>query len=146
MFKAAASIAVIASLAVALPALAAQPQERPMGWFAQSIRSVVVFNSCTQRLKEKFNIGPLNGIEVTDMDTAGAAPSGAMDVKFAATPSRRNPAARATSSASAMSAAKARPGSTLAWSTRAAAAKCVACRPARSRARSGSSHLVKCDG
>jgi hypothetical protein len=84
MFKAAASIAVIASLAVAFPALAEQPQERPMGWFGQTIRSIVVFNSCTARLKEKFNIGPLNGIEVTDMDTTGA-PSGAMDVKFQAT-------------------------------------------------------------
>ena len=93
MFKAAAFVAVIASLAVVAPALAEQPQARPqahpqarpMGWFGQTIRSVVVFNSCTARLKEKFNIGPLTGIEVTDMDTAGAPPSGAMDVKFAAT-------------------------------------------------------------
>jgi len=85
MSRAAASIAVIASLAVAVPALAEQPKERPMGWFGQTIRSIVVFNSCTARLKEKFNIGPLNGIEVTDMDTAGAPPSGAMDVKFEAT-------------------------------------------------------------
>lgn len=85
MLKAAASIAVIASLAVAFPALAEQPQARPMGWLAQSIRSVVVFNSCTERLKEKFKIGPLTGVEVTHMDSDGAAPSGAMDVKFEAT-------------------------------------------------------------
>lgn len=85
MRRAAASIAMIASFAVALPALAEQPQARPMGWFGQTIRSIVVFNSCTARLKEKFNIGPLNGIEVTEMDTAGAPPSGAMDVKFEAT-------------------------------------------------------------
>ena len=85
MLKAAAFIAVIASLAVAVPALAEQPQARSMGWFAQSVRSVVVFHSCTERLKEKFKIGPLTGIEVTHMDSAGAAPSGAMDVQFEAT-------------------------------------------------------------
>jgi hypothetical protein len=90
MLKAAASIAVIASLAVASPVLAEQkPQGRPapaqMGWFGQTVRSIVVFHSCTERLKEKFNIGPLNGVEVTDMDTAGAHPDGPMDVKFEAT-------------------------------------------------------------
>jgi hypothetical protein len=86
MFKAAASIALAVGLVVAPSAMAGEkPQERPMGWFGQTIRSIVVFNSCTARLKEKFNIGPLNGIEVTDMDTAGAPPSGAMDVKFEAT-------------------------------------------------------------
>jgi hypothetical protein len=86
MLKAAAFLAVMVGLVVAPSAMAGEKsQDRPMGWFAQSIRSIVVFNSCTARLKEKFNIGPLNGIEVTDMDTAGAPPSGAMDVKFAAT-------------------------------------------------------------
>lgn len=86
MFKPAASVVLVLALAVAPSAMAGEkPQDHPMGWFAQSIRSIVVFNSCTARLKEKFNIGPLNGIEVTDMDTAGAPPSGAMDVKFEAT-------------------------------------------------------------
>ncbi len=86
MFKAAASIALTAGLVVAASATAAEkPQDRPMGWFGQSIRSIVVFNSCTERLKEKFKIGPLTGIEVTHMDSAGAAPSGAMDVQFEAT-------------------------------------------------------------
>jgi hypothetical protein len=90
MFKAAASIAVIAGLAVASPALAEQkppahPPARQMGWFGQTVRSIVVFHSCTERLKEKFNIGPLNGVEVTNMDTAGAHPDGPMDVKFEAT-------------------------------------------------------------
>ncbi len=84
MIKAAASIALAVGLVTAPSAMAAdKPQQ--MGWFAQSIRSVVVFNSCTERLKEKFNIGPLTGIEVTQMDSAGAAPSGAMDVKFEVT-------------------------------------------------------------
>jgi hypothetical protein len=86
MFRTAASVALVLALATAPSAMAeGKPQERPMGWFGQTIRSIVVFNSCTARLKEKFNIGPLNGIQVTDMDTAGAAPSGAMDVKFEAT-------------------------------------------------------------
>ena len=83
MIKAAASIAVTLGLVVAPSAMAAE--KRPMGWFAQSVRSVVVFHGCTERLKEKFKIGPLTGIEVTHMDSAGAAPSGAMDVKFEAT-------------------------------------------------------------
>lgn len=83
MIKVAASAALAVGLVAAPSAMAAdQPQQ--MGWLAQTIRSVVVFHSCTERLKEKFAIGPLNGIEVTDMDTAGAAPSGAMDVKFEA--------------------------------------------------------------
>lgn len=82
MFKRAVSIALVLCLAAAPSAMAA---EKPMGWFAQTVRSVVVFNSCTERLKEKFNIGPLNGIEVTDMDSGGALPSGAMDVKFEVT-------------------------------------------------------------
>ncbi len=82
MFKRSVSIALVLGLAVAPSAMAA---EKPMGWFAQTVRSVVVFNSCTDRLKEKFNIGPLNGIEVTNMDSGGALPSGAMDVKFEVT-------------------------------------------------------------
>lgn len=81
MFRPAASAVLVLALAIASPAMAV---EKPMGWFGQTIRSVVVFNSCTQRLKEKFNIGPLTGVDVTHMDSAGAAPSGAMDVKFEA--------------------------------------------------------------
>lgn len=82
MFKRAVSIALVLGLAIAPSAMAA---EKPMGWFAQTVRSIVVFNSCTERLKEKFNIGPLNGIDVTNMDSGGAQPSGAMDVKFEVT-------------------------------------------------------------
>jgi hypothetical protein len=93
MLKAAAFLAVIAGLVIAPSAMAAdKPRERPMGWFGQSIRSIVVFNSCTERLKEKFKIGPLTGIEVTHMDSAGAAPSGAMDVKFEATTTEKKTA------------------------------------------------------
>ena len=82
MFKRAVSIALVLGLAAAPSAMAA---DKPMGWFAQTVRSVVVFNSCTERLKEKFKIGPLTGIEVTNMDSGGALPSGAMDVKFEVT-------------------------------------------------------------
>ena len=82
MLKRSVSIALVLGLAVAPSAMAA---EKPMGWFAQTVRSIVVFNSCTERLKEKFNIGPLNGIDVTNMDAGGAQPSGAMDVKFEVT-------------------------------------------------------------
>jgi hypothetical protein len=82
MRRAVASIAVIAGLALAPSAMA---EERPMGWFAQAVRSIVVFHSCTERLKEKFNIGPLNGIDVTNMDTDAKSPAGAMDVRFEAT-------------------------------------------------------------
>ena len=82
MTRAAAAIAVILTLAAAPPAMA---EDKPLGPFATAIRSVFVFNSCTNRLKEKFRIGPLNGLEVTHMDSAGARPDGAMDVKFEAT-------------------------------------------------------------
>ena len=82
MQKAAASIAVMASLLLAPSAMA---QDKPMGWFAQSIRSVVVFHSCTERLKEKFNLGPLDGLDVTKMDTDAHSATGAMDVRFEAT-------------------------------------------------------------
>jgi hypothetical protein len=82
MSKIAASAIVALSLVAAPPAMATdKPQQ--MGWLSQTIRSVVVFHSCTERLKEKFKIGPLNSIDVTDMDAEGdAPPSGAMDVKF----------------------------------------------------------------
>ena len=84
MIKVAASVALAVGL-VATPARAAdKPPARPMGWLAQTVRTVVVFNSCTARLKEKFRIGPLNGIKVTHMDANGGDPSGAMDVKFEA--------------------------------------------------------------
>jgi hypothetical protein len=55
-----------------------------MGWFAQTVRSVVVFHSCTERLKEKFKIGPLNDIDVTHMNSDSGDLSGAMDVRFEA--------------------------------------------------------------
>jgi hypothetical protein len=64
------------------PLAADKPQ--PMGWLAQTVRSVVVFHSCTERLKEKFDIGPLNTIDVTHMDANGGDPAGAMDVRFEA--------------------------------------------------------------
>lgn len=83
MIKAAASVALAVGLVAAPSAMAAeQPQQ--MGWLAQTIRSVVVFHSCTERLKEKFQIGPLNDIDITHMDANGANLSGAMDVKFEA--------------------------------------------------------------
>ncbi len=82
MFRRAVSIALVLGLVVAPSAMAA---EKPMGWFSQTVRSIVVFNSCTDRLKQKFNIGPLNGIDVTNMGSGGALPSGAMDVKFEVT-------------------------------------------------------------
>lgn len=95
MIKPAVSVALAVSLAAA-PAMAAdkaqsaQPQSarpqpaRQMGWLAQTVRTVVVFHGCTERLKEKFRIGPLNGIEVTHMDANGGDLSGAMDVQFEA--------------------------------------------------------------
>ena len=82
MLKPAVSIALVLGLAAAPSAMAA---DKPMGWFAQTVRSVVVFHSCTERLKEKFKIGPLNGIEVTDMNSDAVSPSGAMNVRFEAT-------------------------------------------------------------
>ncbi|MFZ0267210.1 hypothetical protein [Caulobacter sp.] len=85
MIKVAVSVALAVGLLAAPPAMAAdKPPARQMGWFSQTVRSVVVFHSCTERLKEKFKIGPLNGIEVTHMDANGADPSGAMDVRFEA--------------------------------------------------------------
>jgi secreted PhoX family phosphatase len=82
MTRAAAAIAVFLTLASAPSAMA---EDKPLGPFATAIRSVFVFNSCTNRLKEKFDIGPLNGLEVTKMDAGGAKPDGAMDVQFEAT-------------------------------------------------------------
>jgi hypothetical protein len=85
MIKVAVSVALAAALVAAPRAMASdKPPARQMGWLAQTVRSVVVFHSCTERLKEKFKIGPLNGIEITDMDAKGADPSGAMDVSFEA--------------------------------------------------------------
>lgn len=91
MIKRAVSIALAAGLLAAPLAMAsdkaqsAPPQPaRQMGWLAQTVRTVVVFHGCTERLKEKFKIGPLNGIEVTHMDANGGDLSGAMDVKFEA--------------------------------------------------------------
>jgi len=84
MIKRAVSVALAVSL-VATPVMAAdKPAARPMGWLAQSARTVLVFHGCTERLKEKFRIGPLNGIEVTHMDAGGGDLAGAMDVKFEA--------------------------------------------------------------
>ena len=78
------SVALAVSL-FAAPAMAKdKPPARPMGWLAQSVRTVLVFHGCTERLKEKFRIGPLNGIEITHMDAGGGDPAGAMDVKFEA--------------------------------------------------------------
>jgi hypothetical protein len=91
MIRPAVSIALAVGLVAAPPAMAAsKPQSSPpqaarqMGWLAQTVRSVVVFHGCTERLKEKFKIGPLNGIEVTHMDANGGDLSGAMDVDFEA--------------------------------------------------------------
>lgn len=88
MIKNAASVALAVGLLAAPSAMAGEKSQPPrqMGWFAQTVRSVIVFHSCTERLKEKFKMGPLTGLEVTDMDAEGdSPPSGAMDVKFAAT-------------------------------------------------------------
>jgi hypothetical protein len=83
MIKLAASVALAVGLIAAPSAMAAdKPQQ--MGWLAQTVRSVVVFHSCTERLKEKFDIGPLNTIDVTHMDANGGDLSGAMDVRFEA--------------------------------------------------------------
>ncbi len=88
MIKVAASVALAVGLLAAPSAIAAdRPQQ--MGWLAQTIRSVVVFHSCTERLKERFHIGPLNGIEVTRMDADGANLAGAMDVRFEAVTTER---------------------------------------------------------
>ena len=81
MTRAAAAIAVMLTLVAAPSAMA---DEKPMGWFATSVRSVFIFHSCTERLKEKFKIGPLNSIEVTQMDSNSDDLSGALDVKFEA--------------------------------------------------------------
>ena len=83
MIRIAASVALAVSL-VAAPSAMAADKPQPMGWLAQTLRSAVVFHSCTERLKEKFDIGPLTGIDVTHMDSAGGDPSGAMDVRFEA--------------------------------------------------------------
>ncbi len=85
MIKAAASVALAVGLVAAPSAMAADKPQQPMGWLSLTLRSVVVFHSCTERLKERFHIGPLNDLDVTDMDTNGADLSGAMDVKFEAT-------------------------------------------------------------
>ncbi|HWU15664.1 MAG TPA: hypothetical protein VN157_16825 [Caulobacter sp.] len=82
MSRIAASVALAVGLAAAPSAMAAD-KPQPMGWLAQTVRSAVVFHSCTERLKEKFNIGPLDGIDITHMDSDGD-PAGAMDVKFEA--------------------------------------------------------------
>jgi hypothetical protein len=82
MIRIAASVALAASL-VAAPSAMAADKPQPMGWLAQTLRSAVVFHSCTERLKEKFNIGPLDGIDITHMDSDGD-PAGVMDVKFEA--------------------------------------------------------------
>ena len=86
MIKLAASVALAVGLVATPPAMAASKPEpaRQMGWLAQTVRTVVVFHGCTERLKEKFRIGPLNGIEVTHMDANGGDLSGAMDVRFEA--------------------------------------------------------------
>ena len=81
MTRAAAATAVMLTLVAAPQAVA---DEKPMGWFATSVRSVFIFHSCTERLKEKFKIGPLNGLEVTNMDTDAKRADGAMDVRFEA--------------------------------------------------------------
>lgn len=82
MTRIAASAALALGL-VAAPSAMAADKPQPMGWLAQTLRSAVVFHSCTQRLKEKFNIGPLDGMDVTRMDPDGD-PAGAMDVRFEA--------------------------------------------------------------
>lgn len=82
MIRIAASVALALSLVTAPSAMAAD-KPQPMGWLAQTLRSAVVFHSCTERLKEKFNIGPLDGIDITHMDSDGD-PAGVMDVKFEA--------------------------------------------------------------
>jgi hypothetical protein len=82
MIRIAASVALAVSL-VAAPSAMAADKPQPMGWLAQTLRSAVVFHSCTERLKEKFNIGPLDGIDITHMDSDGD-PAGAMDVRFEA--------------------------------------------------------------
>ena len=85
MIKTAVSIALAVGLLAAPSAMAAdKPTARQMGWFAQTVRSVVVFHSCTERLKEKFKIGPLNDIDVTHMNSDNDDLSGAMDVRFEA--------------------------------------------------------------
>jgi len=84
MSKAAVSVALAVGL-VAAPSAMAADKPQPMGWLSLTLRSVVVFHSCTERLKERFNIGPLNDIDITNMDTGGGDLSGAVDVKFAAT-------------------------------------------------------------
>ena len=79
MTRAAAAIAVMLTLVAAPSALA---KDKPMGWFATSVRGVFIFHSCTERLKEKFKIGPLTGLEVIHMDTDAKRADGAMDVRF----------------------------------------------------------------
>jgi len=83
MSRVAVSIALAVGLLAAPSAMAAD-KPQPMGWLSLTLRSVVVFHSCTERLKERFHIGPLNDIDITDMDTGGADLSGAVDVKFTA--------------------------------------------------------------
>jgi hypothetical protein len=84
MIRLAASVALAVGLVATPQAMAASKPEpaRQMGWLSLTLRSVVVMHGCTQRLKEKFNIGPLNDLDITNMDTQGGDLSGAMDVKF----------------------------------------------------------------
>jgi len=89
MTRAAAAIAVMLTLVAAPSALA---EDKRLGWFATSVRGVFLFHSCTERLKEKFRIGPLTGLEVTDMDTDAKRGDGAMDVRFKATTTEKKTA------------------------------------------------------
>lgn len=82
MIRSSASVALTLAL-IAAPSAMAADKPQPMGWLAQTLRSAVVFHSCTERLKAKFNIGPLDGIDITHMDSDGD-PAGVMDVKFEA--------------------------------------------------------------
>jgi CheY-like chemotaxis protein len=53
MIRIAAAVALATGLIAAPSALAAD-KPQPMGWLAQTLRTAVVFHSCTERLKEKF--------------------------------------------------------------------------------------------
>ncbi|MBO9709289.1 MAG: hypothetical protein J7521_13865 [Caulobacter sp.] len=63
----------------------AMAEEKPMGWFATTMRSFVAFHACTTQFKRQFIIDPKADMDISHINADEPKSDGVWHVRFEAT-------------------------------------------------------------